>query len=580
MNKTKKHTILVIDDEPNNITALSEILKPEYAVCAVIDSCRAVETAEDEMPDVILLDVLMPDMDGYEVITALKSSPKTLDIPVIFITGLDGIDDEKKGLSLGAADYISKPFHHDIVKIRVKNQIKLIERQRQQALMTKIAHSFFFDTFTNSLLTDTLRMVGEFMDIDQLLLYKLDEGVLVCQNEWIKPELNLETRIGGRFELNENLSSIINNLLISKESDLCLHSNDPVFKEAMKPYRVNFHNYITTPVFIKGKMCAAIDFSREDDGRKWDESEINLAILVTDVFSSVFERDAMENQYSIVENSPHPVLSINENADVIYVNPAATHVFGYTKREITADGLGIIFGNETLSDIIKQHIPCALKGETAGFESRIIRKNGEDGVSVVSLFQMSGGNLGIIIRDVTEIRKLEKENEKLFLDGLTNIYNRRYFDESIPRLIKSLSRSGSMLTLMMVDIDFFKPYNYTYGHSAGDDCLIVITEILKQSIPREDDFVARYGGEEFIVVLPNTDENGARKVAERMLINVRDRRIPHEKSVVAKHVTISIGIITGVVKHTHTAKDFIEQADMMLYQSKQNGRDKYSFNII
>jgi len=128
MSDNKRKSILILDDEPNNITILAEILEDDYIIHALIDSTEAIATVEAEMPDVILLDIIMPEIDGYEIIKALKSAERTRNIPVIFITGLDSSDDEEKGLALGAADYISKPFHAPIVKIRVKNQIDIIER--------------------------------------------------------------------------------------------------------------------------------------------------------------------------------------------------------------------------------------------------------------------------------------------------------------------------------------------------------------------------------------------------------------------------------------------------------------------
>jgi diguanylate cyclase (GGDEF)-like protein len=126
----KKYSVLIVDDERANIIALTDILETEYEVFAVIDSREALETAEEDMPDVILLDILMPGMDGYQVITELKKQEKTKQIPVIFITGLDSVEAEERGLALGAADYISKPFHSPIVRLRVQNQIKIIEQYR------------------------------------------------------------------------------------------------------------------------------------------------------------------------------------------------------------------------------------------------------------------------------------------------------------------------------------------------------------------------------------------------------------------------------------------------------------------
>jgi diguanylate cyclase (GGDEF)-like protein len=178
-----------------------------------------------------------------------------------------------------------------------------------------------------------------------------------------------------------------------------------------------------------------------------------------------------------------------------------------------------------------------------------------------------------IITAEKNTRELKIEADK---DPLTGIYNRRFFDANMKRLINSLSRSGSLLSLLMIDIDFFKRYNDTYGHVEGDKCLKIIAQTLSKTITRADDFVARYGGEEFVIVLPNTDEPGAGLVADRLLDNIRNCNIPHEKNDAADCVTISIGATTGKVAHTHNTDDFVKKADEMLYKSKQGGRNRYS----
>jgi len=161
-------------------------------------------------------------------------------------------------------------------------------------------------------------------------------------------------------------------------------------------------------------------------------------------------------------------------------------------------------------------------------------------------------------------------------DVLTGIYNRRFLEDSLGKIIKTFSRSNSVLSLMMVDVDFFKRYNDTYGHRMGDDCLKIIAEVLVESISREEDFAARYGGEEFTVVLPFTNEEGARIVAKRLLENMHKRLVPHETSSVAKFVTFSIGVTTSNVQFTHSGADYIKCADQALYMSKESGRDTYS----
>jgi len=126
----EKSSILVVDDEPMNITALSHILCPEYTVYVAKDGFDAVEVAKELLPNLILLDILMPGMNGYEVLTALREATETKEIPVIFVSGLSDAADEEKGMALGASDYINKPFRASSVKLRVKNQLMLMAQKR------------------------------------------------------------------------------------------------------------------------------------------------------------------------------------------------------------------------------------------------------------------------------------------------------------------------------------------------------------------------------------------------------------------------------------------------------------------
>jgi len=130
IDEIKKNSVLVVDDETANIIALTNILSQAYDVYAAKNGLNAITLAKEHLPDLILLDVLMPDMDGYEVIAELKNSEITKEIPVIFITGLSNTDAERKGLALGAADYIAKPFSSDIVNLRVQHQLKIVNQIR------------------------------------------------------------------------------------------------------------------------------------------------------------------------------------------------------------------------------------------------------------------------------------------------------------------------------------------------------------------------------------------------------------------------------------------------------------------
>jgi len=168
--------------------------------------------------------------------------------------------------------------------------------------------------------------------------------------------------------------------------------------------------------------------------------------------------------------------------------------------------------------------------------------------------------------------------EKVHYDALTGIYNRRFLEESLCSIVNLLSRCDGTLSVMMIDVDFFKKYNDTYGHDMGDVCLKSIAQAFLQCLERADDFVARYGGEEFAVILPNTDENGAKLVAQKLLEAVRLLNIPHSKNKAASCVTVSIGVTTAKVTYPQNTGDYIKRADEALYISKQDGRNRYTFS--
>lgn len=174
-------------------------------------------------------------------------------------------------------------------------------------------------------------------------------------------------------------------------------------------------------------------------------------------------------------------------------------------------------------------------------------------------------------------RELQKVNAQLqrlvLIDGLTKIGNRRHFDEYLETECGRLSRGGMALSMILCDIDYFKKYNDYYGHQAGDDCLIKVAQAIASALQRPTDLAARYGGEEFAVIMPNTDEEGALKVAELIRQAVLDLQISHQDSQVAEFVTLSIGIAIAMPNQQCSPALLIKTADDALYHVKENGRN-------
>lgn len=173
-----------------------------------------------------------------------------------------------------------------------------------------------------------------------------------------------------------------------------------------------------------------------------------------------------------------------------------------------------------------------------------------------------------------KLMNLQKELEELsFKDGLTGVANRRMFDSIMEVEWINARRNNQPLSLIMLDIDYFKQYNDRYGHIQGDDCLKRVGQALGSAVTRSRDFFARFGGEEFVLVLPETDEKSAAKIAERCRSLIFKEQIPHEKSEISQVLTVSLGVGTIVPSHQDEALKFIEGVDKRLYQAKQNGRN-------
>lgn len=174
-----------------------------------------------------------------------------------------------------------------------------------------------------------------------------------------------------------------------------------------------------------------------------------------------------------------------------------------------------------------------------------------------------------------QVARLQRELEELsYKDGLTGIANRRRFDTALANEWTAAQRSGLPLSVILMDIDCFKQYNDQYGHLRGDDCLKRVGQVLSLAAQRPGDLVARFGGEEFVWLLPETDAQAARELAEKCRVLIRQQRIAHELSPVAPVVTLSLGVGSVVPVPGQSTGPFIDSVDQALYQAKRSGRDR------
>ncbi|MBP5976645.1 PleD family two-component system response regulator [Brasilonema sp. CT11] len=179
-------------------------------------------------------------------------------------------------------------------------------------------------------------------------------------------------------------------------------------------------------------------------------------------------------------------------------------------------------------------------------------------------------------------QKLVTANQELqrlvTIDFLTQVANRRWFEEYIEQEWRRMARLQQPLSLILLDVDFFKSYNDTYGHQLGDSVLIEIAKAIRYIVQRPGDLVARYGGEEFAVILPNTDVLGSTEVGQRIYSAIQRLAIPHQNSLVSSHITLSAGLATVIPKPGSNFEEIIAAADKALYQAKSAGRDCFEHN--
>jgi diguanylate cyclase (GGDEF)-like protein/PAS domain S-box-containing protein len=296
-------------------------------------------------------------------------------------------------------------------------------------------------------------------------------------------------------------------------------------------------------------------------------------------------RDSAAAFRLLAENSSDVIVRIDANMKRLYVSPAARQVFGYAPEEMIdrpADEIVHPDDRGLWREAFANPARDPTKDTRATF--RILRKDGATIWAEANRRHLaSGDGFVVAVRDVTSRKRAEEQlaqaNERLQQmateDGLTGLANRRQFDETLDSEFRRASRGGAALSLLMIDVDCFKPYNDRYGHPAGDRCLRDIAQALKEVAGRPGDLVARYGGEEIAIVLPGTPADGALTIAERARAAVAALGIPHLGNVTASTVTVSIGAATTSPANPFADHDeLVRAADQALYRAKQTGRNR------
>ncbi|NOU92078.1 PAS domain S-box protein [Paenibacillus sp. LMG 31456] len=338
-------------------------------------------------------------------------------------------------------------------------------------------------------------------------------------------------------------------------------------------YTNSNHTYLTSlnPILDQGQVIEIISTSSDITQRKQMESELI---------------ESEERYRKLIKFMPDGII-IHCDGTVVHVNQmtlellAASHVSELIGKNITE-----LLHPDSAEDVMIRNREILINQSSAPPSERVyIRLDGQHmNVEASGAWVYYKGKPAImtVFRDITERKRAELqlyEANEMFkklsmIDGLTGIANRRYFEESYQLIWEQALQQAKDVSVLLLDIDFFKIYNDTYGHQGGDICLKQVASALDQLAIAHGYFAARYGGEEFVCILPHTGEAPAHEFAAKVRRVIEDLAIPHAASTVSGHVTMSIGIAAWVPKSSIDRNELIEQADQALYKAKMNGRNQ------
>ncbi len=454
-SKHKKDRILVVNGSPEVREQLRIILGGIFDVSFVAGDDRALAMAKHERPCLILTEPATSNGEKFDLCRRVSREKELSATPVIVIIEREAIEDMTQGFYLGASDYVTKPLIAAEVLARIGGQLELASASKALKEARKREKVFARDAGTA---------------LDNLQQDPLDDE--------------------------------------EEKQRILLVDDYPGNLDALTMVLEEFYDVTTA---TNGKDALALALNEPFD-------LIMLDVMMPEMDGYEVCRQLMKHEGT----NEIPVIFVTGKAQI--------------QDEARGLGLGAV-------DYISKPYSLAVV-------------------------------LARVRNHMATARSKKQLKSFSYIDGLTGLPNRRQFDEVLQKEWQRAIREQRDISVILIDVDNFKPYNDFYGHIAGDECLHEIARALGSCRRRASDFVGRYGGEEFVAILPNTNADGALHMAEEMLESVRALKIPHQRNPHDGIVTVSVGSATCAPTVDHTAKWLLSKADKLLYSAKQKGRNQ------
>jgi diguanylate cyclase (GGDEF)-like protein/PAS domain S-box-containing protein len=574
MNPSARSCILMVDDVNENLHALMNILRNSYATLAANSGQKALELARRKpQPDLILLDIKMPGMDGYSVLAHLKADPDTADIPVIFVTALADAADEARGLAMGVADYISKPVNPDLLLLRVRIQLEL-QRHRRHPLRFDVGHPP--ERLASLLVVDDVPD-----NIHELLDALKDEYRIMVANSGPKA---LEL-VQGPTPPDLVLLDIVMPGMDGYE--VCRRIKATAAGDGIPVIFVTVVDAAEQKV--KGLDLGAADFITKpfdiDEVRARVRTHLELARLRLSLEQRVAQRTAMlhqsEEKYRILADySPNWEYWMAPDGSYLYVSPACEPESGYAPQDFFNDAS--LMDKIIHPDDLAAWRQCGPSGPAAVSELLIFRIKAKDGserwIEHVSntVLDQTGHSLGRrgSHRNISKRHEVEQRLDfYINRDPLTGLPNRVLFREFLDRSLQRALRDKSQFALLIVNLDNFNTVNESLGHSQGDLLLIEAGKRLCALLP-DLDAIARISADEFNIILNHGEHAGSIDLIAQRMIDALGSLFQLQGNSV--YVGASIGI-SMYPADGWDAETLQSNAAAALHQAKLRGRGMLRF---
>ncbi|EDZ62334.1 response regulator receiver (GGDEF/PAS/PAC domain) [Sulfurimonas gotlandica GD1] len=315
-------------------------------------------------------------------------------------------------------------------------------------------------------------------------------------------------------------------------------------------------------------------------------SEIMVLILIAIIFFFIYKNNIQKKAHAEIKEYVRLVdkniitSSTDLKGNITYASEAFAQISGYSKVELIGQSHSIVRHPDMPKSIYEDMWNTIKSGKTWSGEIKNRKKSGDYywvKTSISPKYNNDNEHIGFtaIRQDISDKKMIEKIS---ITDGLTNIYNRRHFDNLFPQIIKTSRRNNELVCFLIMDVDHFKQYNDTYGHQMGDGVLIDLATVLTNNLKRDDDYCFRLGGEEFGVLFKSDSKQKAEIIANKLRESIEDLKIEHKGNSASSFVTASVGLVCLKAQDIVDEAQVYKMADDLLYQAKENGRNKVCIN--